>query len=415
MLNLNEDKRLAKLLGYNILDTPDENDFDELVNLASQICKTPISLISLLDDKRQWFKARHGLNVTETPKEISFCQHAIKEEQLFIVNDALLDVRFNNNPLVIGAPDIRFYAGMPLTTTDGFNLGTLCVIDTVPRILNEAQKEALKIISKQVTKQLDLKNSIHKERELNLILNKNQIELQEANKAKDKLFGIVAHDLRAPINNIKALLNLYENGDIEGQELKEFLTNLSHKVNDTSELLENLLSWAKFQLSNSLVNRTKVNLTLLIANEINRNKKAAEAKGIHLINNITKDFTRWVDIDMISMVLRNLLSNAVKFCSKNDTITLDIQNINNQLVISVKDTGLGISKDNLSKLFNNNDSISTYGTNKEKGIGIGLNLCKNFLNKNQCDIWVESEEKIGSTFSFSLPKDSNIFSILAKN
>lgn len=403
MLNLNENERLNKLLSYHILDTPEEDDFDELVNLASSICKTPISLISLIDDKRQWFKARHGLEVTETPREISFCQHAIKKEELFIVSDALLDARFSNNPLVLGGPDIRFYAGMPLTTTDGFNLGTLCVIDTVPRILNEEQKESLRIISKQVTKQLDLKNSIQKERELNLILNTNKIELQEANKAKDKLFGIVAHDLRVPINNIKSMLSLYENGDIDEEELKEFLSNLSNRINDTTEMLENLLSWAKSQLSNELTTRAQVNVTTIIANELNKNKKAAFHKGIILENKVTEDFIFWVDSDMISMVLRNLLSNAIKFCKKNDIITITAQKNDNQLLISVKDTGLGISKENLHKLFNNNDSISTFGTNKEKGIGIGLNLCKTFLTKNNGDISVESEENKGSTFTFSLP------------
>ncbi|MFA9213851.1 MAG: ATP-binding protein [Candidatus Methylacidiphilales bacterium] len=409
MLNLNEDARLEKLLSYNILDTPEENDFDELVNLASRICKTPISLISLIDDKRQWFKAHYGLAERETPKDISFCQHAIKDEQLFIVNDALLDARFSDNPLVLGAPDIRFYAGMPLTTTDGFNLGTLCVIDTVPRILSEEQKESLRIISKQVTKQLDLKISIQKERELNLILNKNQAELQEANSAKDKLFGIVAHDLRAPINNIKAMLSLYEKGDIDEQELKEFLSNLSAKVNETTEMLENLLSWAKSQLSNALITRTKVNISDIVTSEINKNKKTADAKGISLDSNVAEDFIIWVDSDMISMVLRNLLSNAIKFCKKNDSITITVQKNDNQLLVSVKDSGLGISKENLDKLFNNNDSISTFGTNKEKGIGIGLNLCKTFLNKNNGDIWVESEENKGSTFTFSLPLEAGIF------
>jgi len=409
MLNLNENARLDKLLSYNILDTPEENDFDELVNLASRICKTPISLISLLDDKRQWFKARIGLEATETPKEISFCQHAIKDEQLFIVNDALLDARFSDNPLVLGAPDIRFYAGMPLTTSDGYNLGTLCVIDTVPRILTEEQKESLRIISKQVTKQLDLKNSIQKERELNLILNTNQAELQEANSAKDKLFGIVAHDLRAPINNIKAMLSLYEKGDIDEQELKEFLSNLSAKVNETTEMLENLLSWAKSQLSNTLITRTKVNVSDIVTSEINKNKKAAEVKGISLDSKVTEDFIIWVDSDMISMVLRNLLSNAIKFCKKNDSITIMVKKNDKQLLVSVKDSGLGISKENLNKLFNNNDSISTFGTNKEKGIGIGLNLCKTFLNKNNGDIWVESEENKGSTFTFSLPLEAGVF------
>ena len=128
-----EQLRLEKLEAYKILDTPSESDFNELVLLASKICRTPISLISLIDEKRQWFKANIGLTVNETAREVSFCQHAIQQHEVFLIRDALNDERFKYNPLVTGYPDIRFYAGMPLATNDGFNLGTLCVIDTVPR------------------------------------------------------------------------------------------------------------------------------------------------------------------------------------------------------------------------------------------------------------------------------------------
>ncbi|MBA1272945.1 PAS domain S-box protein [Stutzerimonas azotifigens] len=142
--------RLAALLRYEILDTPDEDAFDDFTQLAAQFCGTPIALISLIDERRQWFKSRVGLEVSETPREISFCTHTIQGNDVFEVPDATRDPCFANNPLVTDAPDIRFYAGAPLTTPDGYNLGTLCVIDRKPRQLSDQQRDALERLGRQV-------------------------------------------------------------------------------------------------------------------------------------------------------------------------------------------------------------------------------------------------------------------------
>jgi GAF domain-containing protein len=153
----NEKRRLQVLWQYEVLDTIPEALFDDLTELAANICEAPIALISLVDEKRQWFKSKIGTSLNETSRDVSFCSHAIQQADLFIIPDAACDGRFANNPLVTSDPKIRFYAGAPLITPDGYALGTLCVIDKVPRELRPEQKQALRILARHVVSQLELR------------------------------------------------------------------------------------------------------------------------------------------------------------------------------------------------------------------------------------------------------------------
>jgi PAS domain S-box-containing protein len=162
---LNEPRRLAALLAFELLDTPAEAMFDTITALAAHICNTPIALISLIDVERQWFKSRVGLEASETPREIAFCAHAINQDELFEVENALLDPRFCDSPLVVAAPDIRFYAGMPLSDGRGNNLGTLCVIDRQPRQLNEQQRKSLQMLAQQTVQLFELRLQARHQRE----------------------------------------------------------------------------------------------------------------------------------------------------------------------------------------------------------------------------------------------------------
>jgi anti-sigma regulatory factor (Ser/Thr protein kinase) len=167
-----EQARLAALRGYKILDTDPEKFFDDLTVLASHICETPVALISLVDGDRQWFKSRVGVDLTETSREVSFCAVAIQHPDLFVVPDATKDPRFSSNPFVVSDPKIRFYAGAPFKSSDGYPLGTLCVVDVVPRQLTPGQQNALQALSRQVQAQFELR--------------KNLLELRTALEARDQ-------------------------------------------------------------------------------------------------------------------------------------------------------------------------------------------------------------------------------------
>jgi len=152
-----EKKRLNVLWQYDVLDSVPEGVFDDLTELAARICEAPIALISLVDENRQWFKSKVGLTISETSRDISFCARAIQQDGLFIIPDATKDARFANNPLVTSDPKIRFYAGAPLITPDGHAIGTLCVIDKVPRELRNEQQQALLVLARHVMTQLELR------------------------------------------------------------------------------------------------------------------------------------------------------------------------------------------------------------------------------------------------------------------
>lgn len=396
----NENERLENLESYQILDTAPEKEYDEITALASHICGTPISLISLIDNSRQWFKSHHGLAAPETPKEIAFCAHAIIDQnEVLIIPDSRLDERFHDNPLVTDNPNVIFYAGVPLVSPKGFPLGTLCVIDNIPRKLEAEQVKALQLLANQLMKLFELRLSLQE-------LKKSEQALQTLNTTKDKLFSIISHDLRGPIGGLKSFVQLLISG-LDLTDSESILTNLKAiKTNaaSTYDLLENLLAWSISQQNQITFTSETFNLYELVQSTQQIFLGLSQTKEIQIINNIEKDTLITADKNMVMTIMRNLLSNAIKFTPNGKTITITAKNLADSTWISIADQGQGIDSSHLVRLFRKSEYFSTKGTNGEKGSGLGLLLCKDFIKKHNGKIWAESELGKGSTFHFSLPK-----------
>ncbi|MEV6492110.1 GAF domain-containing sensor histidine kinase [Actinoplanes sp. NPDC051633] len=307
-LPANETDRLAALYGLDVLDTEPEKDFDDIVALASHVCGVPMSLVSLIDTDRQWFKARVGTDLIETSRDLSFCAHAILGRDLLVVPDARQDARFCDNPAVTGDGGVRFYAGAPLLTSEGFGLGTLCVVDSEPRRLEVEQLQALRALARQVTSQLEL-------RRYAVTLANTTARLQELERRKDDLAALVGGELKAPLRLMDAYLEgLGRTGfhDLEAADLVGHAC--SAHVRGMRDLLDHLLSLADAGAGKDSLHMRQIDLTRLTQRAVEAVRPIAATKQIWILNQAGGPALPIVaDPVRLEQVLMHLLFAAVKY------------------------------------------------------------------------------------------------------
>jgi two-component system, sensor histidine kinase and response regulator len=226
--------------------------------------------------------------------------------------------------------------------------------------------------------------------------------LENVNNVKDKLFSIVSHDLKDSLSSINGFIDLLKDGSLTREEFDDLIPELSENANNASLLLFNLLNWSKSQMQSLEPKPSLFDIQEVFESKVKLVDQRMESKGITLVDHTLRDFA-YADRSMFEIVIQNLLANALKFCKNGDTITVSNYISNGSCIVSIVDTGIGVSKENLSKLFKNN-SFTTMGTNNEKGTGLGLSICKELVELNHGKIWVESTQGIGSTFYVQLPK-----------
>ncbi|MBB6126887.1 sensor histidine kinase [Mucilaginibacter lappiensis] len=392
----NENERLAALYAYNILDTLPEKGFDEITLIASEICQTPISLVSLIDNDRQWFKSHKGLEVTETIKDYAFCAHAILEpEAVMIVRDANDDERFVGNPLVIGDPKVIFYTGVPLINPEGYALGTLCVIDHKARELNDQQIMALKALASQVVAQLELKRKI-------VELDATRRELEQSNQYLERFAVMAAHDIRNPLTSIlltsQILKDRFKNKlDEKGNKFLDIITTSSHKL---IGMLEKMLDYSK---SNKILlqNKEEADIVLLL-NDVVRLINVPDAFTIQLPEAPVKIVTSVVAFEQIMI---NLLNNAIRYNNKAwGHIKISYTEDAGFYCFDITDNGIGIAPEYFEKVFESMFTLGHKDRFDKKGTGVGLCTVKSLVEALDGTITVSSVLDEFTTFTFKLKK-----------
>lgn len=388
-----EMKRLKELHNFDILDTLPEAEYDAITRIASEICQTPISLISLIDDNRQWFKSKQGLDVAETHRDLSFCGHAINTPDVpFVVNDANQDKRFADNPLVTGEPHVIFYAGIPLVTSEGNALGTLCVIDDHPRSISKKQLENLKALANQVNQLLELRKSIR-------LLEQKQEQLEHAYENLEQFCTIVSHDVKMPLKNVEIYTELLNRklGKADPKEIQKIIDTITYSSKEGINLVNGVFKYSKS------INSLKSNFEDIYVSEIiesvlqqipvPRNIKIEYPKNIPPIHSSKIAFYQ---------IFLNLISNAIKYNDKpKGEITISFKEKKSKYQFSITDNGIGIDKKYAKKIFNLFYRVDESLEEKE-GNGVGLAIVKKLVTQLNGDVKIKSVVGEYCTFIFSI-------------
>ncbi len=378
---LNESARLAALRSYGILDTPVEAAFEDITRIAAHVCRAPIALINLIDASRQWFKSEVGMGVHETPLETSICSHAILQSDFLEIPDILCDDRFNRYPMVIGSPYLRFYAGAVLKTSEGHALGTICVLDTQPRALDDAQRAVLRALARQTMAQLELRRAL--------------AIADRAHQYRSRLVAVAGHDLRQPLSVMTMVIDEMRRKSIDAFD-REQLTMAGVAADQLADGLNRLAHASRadtlFPLEMQVLLMSDILLTVHETWDY-----IARRKGLQLTL-VPCEAAISSNAEMLQTILDNLVGNAIKY-TQNGSVIMACHVEEDVLEISISDTGCGIPARVLGKIF---EAFRQLDPTSE-GLGLGLSIVQRTADLLGHSVRVESEPGQGSTFSVIVP------------
>ncbi|KRD10384.1 hypothetical protein ASE21_11795 [Flavobacterium sp. Root901] len=395
----NENERLAALKRYNILDSLPEHAFDDATKLVSYICGVPIAYISFIDESRQWFKSEIGVGVSEVPREISFCRYTIMESKMVEIPDTHLNERFKDDPNVTGGFNVRFYAGIPLTTPDGYNIGTLCAVDHVSKELNENQRNALSIIAKHVINQLELSTK-------NIEMDAQKKIAQRAVLAKDSFLANMSHEIRTPLNAIIGFTDLIAQTELNSVQ-RDYINSVQVAGENLLLIINDILDLSKIESGILNIETQPFNLKKTLKHVYNLLKVKVPAEvEFNLFLDANLPETVIGDQGRLNQILVNLAGNALKF-TENGEVTISVKKVGEtndsfSLRFSVKDTGIGIPQAKLKTIFERFTQAEESTTRRFGGTGLGLNIVKQLIELHNAEIHVKSREGFGSEFFFTI-------------
>lgn len=320
-----------------------------------------------------------------------------QEGLIFLANPPASQHSFIGNPAM---SNTNFSFCGQVVRYDGKAMGALCIIHRYDYHISEEDRRIVAIVASAIGNEEGRRLRILK-------LKSNELKLRELVATKDKFFSIIAHDLRGPIIGIIQLLQLLrdDSEQLGNKSMVELIELIQSSAIQTNRLLDNLLTWSRIQRGNMQFKPVPIVLSSVVTEVIELFKEVAAHKSIKVVNSISNDLTVKADAEMLKSILRNLISNALKYTGVNGEVKIEASVDEKFFVISVTDNGIGIGSDNIAKLFNVGISFSTRGTDKEKGTGLGLILCKEFVEMHGGELRVESKLGDGSKFLFSLPKN----------
>jgi len=393
---INEKFRLEALKSLDILDTDSQKEFDDITSLVSFVCGTDISLICLVDSERQWFKAKDGTTIKESPRNYSICSHAILQpNQPFIINDTRKDNRFIDELIFLEGKPVIFYAGIPLVDKNGFALGTLNTMAHKPMELSEKQIESLQALAKQVIILFELNKK-------NKDLQEAQDKLTKNNESLKEFARVISHDLKMPLANIVTTsdLLLMKLEDIMDIESKEYFGYIKESSFTMSSYISDVLMHYE---SDSLIKHEpeKFNLNELLEEITNLLSIKSDCSIRFAENNPTPKSNKLA----LKQVFFNLIGNSIKYNDK-EQIEISVSYNEDKLYhyFAVADNGMGIPKNKIDTIFDLFTTANALDRSGNKGNGIGLSTVRNIVNQLGGTINVTSDPGISTTFNFSIKK-----------